>query len=73
MRWHLVSSLAHVELGDALRVDRQPLVRVDHHAEQARVGLKRCGLIDSLLGSYLVWSSKTDQDLWKAGNKFLRR
>ena len=40
MGWHLVPPLA-LELGDyGLRVDWQPFVRVDGHAEQTRVGLR---------------------------------
>ena len=36
---HLVTLLALVQIDDLLRVDRQPLVRVHHHAKQARVSL----------------------------------
>ena len=39
MGWHLVPFLPLVDLDDLLRVDGQPLVRVHHHAEKARVGL----------------------------------
>ena len=40
MRRHLVPPLADVHLDHRVRVDRVALVRVDHHAEQARVGLQ---------------------------------
>ena len=36
---HLVPPLADVHAHHAVGVDRVPLVRVDHHAEQARVRL----------------------------------
>ena len=39
MGGHLVPLLPLVDLNDLLRVDGQPLVRVHHHTEQARVGL----------------------------------
>ena len=39
MGWHLVPFLPLVDLDDLLSVDGKPLVRVHHHAEQARVGL----------------------------------
>jgi hypothetical protein len=40
MGWHLCSALAHVHSGTRVRVDGQPLVRVDHHAEEAGISLK---------------------------------
>ena len=39
MRGNLVPPLANVELHHPGGVDGVPLVRVDHHTEQARVGL----------------------------------
>lgn len=36
---HLISPLASVHLHHAVRVDGEPLVGIDHHAEQARVSL----------------------------------
>ena len=39
MGWHLVPFLPLVDLDDLLGVDGEPLVRVHHHAKQARVGL----------------------------------
>ena len=38
---HLVPPLADVHPHHAVGVDRVPLVRVDHHAEQARVSLNK--------------------------------
>lgn len=38
--WHFVTFLAFVHLNHLLRVDGQPAVRVDHHAEEARVRLE---------------------------------
>ena len=40
VRRDLVPLLALVDLDNLLGVDGQPLVRIHHHAEQARVGLK---------------------------------
>ena len=39
--WHLVPLLALVHLNDLLRVDRQLLVGVHHHTEEARVRLQK--------------------------------
>ena len=39
MRGNLMPLLALVDLDDLLRVDGQTLVRIHHHAEQARVSL----------------------------------
>lgn len=39
VRWHLVSLLAPVHFNNGLRVDRQLLVRVNDHTEEARVGI----------------------------------
>ena len=39
MRGNLMPLLALVDLDDLLRVDGQALVRIHHHAEQARVSL----------------------------------
>ena len=43
MRRHLVASFALVDGDGAVGVDGEPLVRVDSHAEQARVGLRGGG------------------------------
>ena len=44
---HLVAFLALVQVDHLLRVDGQPLVRVDHNAEQARVRLRNKSLSSS--------------------------
>ena len=44
----LVTSLAEVHLDHLGGVDGEPLVRVDHHTEQARVGVDQLGLVASL-------------------------
>lgn len=38
--WHLSTPLALVQLNDTGRVDGVALVRIDGHAEEARVGLR---------------------------------
>ena len=53
MGWHLVPFLPLVDLDDLLSVDGKPLVRVHHHAEQARVGL-----VQNVWG-VKVWQSLT--------------
>ena len=40
MRWNLISPLSQVESDGCLGIDRVPLVGIDSHAEQTRVGLK---------------------------------
>ena len=45
---HLVPPLADVHLDDRVGVDRVAPVRVDHHAEQARVGVDELGLVAGL-------------------------
>ena len=40
MRRHFMALFALVQIYDLLRVDRQPLVWVNHHAEQARISLQ---------------------------------
>ena len=41
VRRHLVTLFPLVHVDDLLCVDREPFVRVDHHAEQPRVRLRR--------------------------------
>ena len=44
----LVTSLAEVHLDHGGSVDGEPLVGVDHHTEQAGVGVDQLGLVASL-------------------------
>ena len=46
VRRHLVPFLALVHVDHLLCVDWQPFVGVDHHTEQARVGLSVCVCIE---------------------------
>lgn len=39
MGWHFRATLAHEHARHRVGVDRQPLIRIDDDAEQARVGL----------------------------------
>ena len=48
MRRHLVSPLSQVHLHHSWGVDGEPLVGVDHHAEQAGVGVDQLGLVPGL-------------------------
>ena len=40
MGWHFVTSSATVHLHHSVGVDGEPLVGVDHDAEQTRIGLR---------------------------------
>ena len=48
MRRNLVPPLAQIDLYNSGGVDGEPLVWVDHNAEQARVGVDQFGLVPGL-------------------------
>ena len=56
VRGNLVSLLPLVDLDNLLGIDRQPLVGVHHHAEQAGVGLQHANINQmSLIRSMLIF------------------
>lgn len=69
MRRHLITPTSTVDLHHSVGVDREPLVGVDHHAEQARVGLvdanQRLVQVGSKRRQNLIRGGEESENVWK--------
>lgn len=54
MWWDFITTLTTVHLSTTVRVDREPLVRVDSDAEKSRVGLRGGKEVKSEISMILI-------------------